>query len=46
MKMDIEKLDMEIVIEEVQVLMVKLEIKPTLLEDIHGPRKIWGDHSN
>ncbi|XP_059462039.1 uncharacterized protein LOC132191007 [Corylus avellana] len=34
LKMDIEKLDMEIVIGEVQVLMAKLEIKPTLLEDI------------
>jgi hypothetical protein len=35
LKIDIEKLDMEIVIGEVQALMVKLEIKSTLLEDIH-----------
>jgi hypothetical protein len=34
LKMDIEKLDMEIVIGEVLVLIAKLEIKPTLLEDI------------
>jgi hypothetical protein len=35
LKIDIEKLDMELVIGEVQALMVKLEIKSTLLEDIH-----------
>jgi hypothetical protein len=35
LKIDIEKLDMEIVIEEVQALMAKLEIKSTLLDDIH-----------
>ena len=34
LKIDIEKLDMEIVIREVQALMAKLEIKSTLLEDI------------
>jgi hypothetical protein len=34
LKMDIEKLDMEIVIGEVLALIAKLEIKPTLLEDI------------
>jgi hypothetical protein len=34
LKIDIEKLDMEIVIGEVQALMAKLEIKSTLLEDI------------
>jgi hypothetical protein len=34
LKMDIEKFDKEIVIGEVQVLMAKLEIKLTLLEDI------------
>jgi hypothetical protein len=34
LRMDIEKLDMEIVIGEVQALMVKLEVKSTLLEDI------------
>jgi hypothetical protein len=35
LKIDIEKLDIEIVIGEVKVLMAKLEIKSTLLEDIH-----------
>ena len=34
LKIDIEKLDMEIVIGEVQALMAKFEIKSTLLEDI------------
>jgi hypothetical protein len=34
LKIDIEKLDMELVIREVQALMVKLEVKSTLLEDI------------
>jgi hypothetical protein len=38
LKIDIEKLDMEIVIGEVQALMVKLEVKSTLLKDV-GPRK-------
>jgi hypothetical protein len=32
--MDIEKLDMEIVIGEVQVLMAKLKVNSTLLEDV------------
>ena len=35
LRIDIEKLDMEIVIGEVQVLMAKLEVKSTLLMDIH-----------
>ena len=35
LKIDIEKLGLEIVIGEVQGLMEKLEIKSTLLEDIH-----------
>jgi hypothetical protein len=34
LKIDIEKLDMEIMIREVQTLMAKLEVKSTLLEDI------------
>jgi hypothetical protein len=34
LKIDIEKLDMELVIREVQALMAKLEVKSTLLEDI------------
>jgi hypothetical protein len=34
LKMDIEKLDTEIVIGEVQALMTKLEVKSTLLEDV------------
>jgi hypothetical protein len=34
LKIDIEKLEIEIVIGEVQVLMEKLEIKSTLLKDI------------
>jgi hypothetical protein len=34
LKIDIEKLEMEIVIGEVQALMAKLEIKSILLEDI------------
>jgi hypothetical protein len=34
LKIDIEKLEMEIMIGEVQALMAKLEIKSTLLEDI------------
>jgi hypothetical protein len=34
LKIDIEKLDMEIVIGEVQALMAKLKIKSTLLKDI------------
>jgi hypothetical protein len=35
LKIDIENLEMEIVIGEVQALMAKLEVKSTLLEDIH-----------
>jgi hypothetical protein len=34
LKIDIEKLNMEIVIGEVQALMAKLEVKSTLLENI------------
>jgi hypothetical protein len=34
LKIDIEKLDIEIVIGEVQALMAKLEVKSTLLEDV------------
>jgi hypothetical protein len=34
LKIDIEKLEIEIVIGEVQALMAQLEIKSTLLEDI------------
>jgi hypothetical protein len=43
LKIDIKKLEMEIVIGEVQALMAKLEIKSTLLEDIHMAQEKDGE---
>jgi hypothetical protein len=43
LKIDIEKLKMEIVIGEVQALMAKLEIKSTLLEDIRMAQEKDGE---